>query len=257
MEIYVGTEEYHLPIFHATYDPFGSINEDFDSTGIVVGNNNDTKITWTVPFRFPGQYQDPELEGVIFYNWNRYYSPAIGRYNRADPAGKLIVFPNTSAESKKSIFIVPQLTLFPSYFHTYKYAFNNPISLYDYTGLTTCPSGTHKVISHDIGAILRCFGSPTDPDHASHSNFVNAGLWGMGCIVFISISLETGGTFALLTGGAGLTACGVSGFIIGHCLGEGKRYSCVSDCDYKRDGPQGPQGPQGPGYDSWFPKGWH
>jgi len=101
------------PIFHATYDPFGSIHEDFGSTGIVVGNNNDTKITWSVPFRFPGQYQDPELEGVIFYNWNRYYSPAIGRYNRADPKNKGVSLGN----------------------NVYLYAAANPIRYLDPKGL--------------------------------------------------------------------------------------------------------------------------
>jgi len=40
-----------------------------------------------VPFRFPGQYQDPEdeLYNNIHYNWHRWYIPAFGRYNRADP----------------------------------------------------------------------------------------------------------------------------------------------------------------------------
>jgi len=40
-----------------------------------------------LPFRFPGQYQDPEdeLYNNIYYNWHRWYIPGIGRYNRADP----------------------------------------------------------------------------------------------------------------------------------------------------------------------------
>ena len=147
------------PIFHATYDPFGSINEDFDSTGIVVGNNNDTKITWAVPFRFPGQYQDPELEGVIFYNWNRYYSPAIGRYNRADPLrdillhkqkGKLfstkeIIEFSQMMESPRWILngnsnrFPPNMTIgkFTGSFESYNYAYNSPIINIDYKGLIT------------------------------------------------------------------------------------------------------------------------
>jgi len=40
-----------------------------------------------LPFRFPGQYQDSEdeLYNNIYYNWNRWYMPGLGRYNRADP----------------------------------------------------------------------------------------------------------------------------------------------------------------------------
>jgi len=134
------------PYFHATYDPFGSINEDFDSTGIVVGNNNDTKITWSVPFRFPGQYQDPELEGVIYYNWNRYYSPAIGRYNRADPIFQQFLFAFTSEEISDYQPIIYQyiphnLSLI------YPYALNNPITGYDEygLGLITCFWYSRKV----------------------------------------------------------------------------------------------------------------
>jgi len=115
------------PYFHASYDPFGSIHEDFDSTGITVGNNANTKITWTVPFRFPGQYQDPELEGIIFYNWNRYYSPAIGRYNRADPLDfyirNLQTFPHFSK-------------YYPIYsYNIYGYAGQNPFMFSDPMGL--------------------------------------------------------------------------------------------------------------------------
>jgi len=139
------------PYFHATYDPFGSINEDFDSTGIVVGNNNDTKITWSVPFRFPGQYQDPELEGVIFYNWNRYYSPAIGRYNRADPLAFLPVHPKIWL----SVSTINQLdALAIAYFlnhavRAYQYSMNSPLIYTDFSGLiemcTICIKGNYEL----------------------------------------------------------------------------------------------------------------
>jgi len=72
-----------------------------------------TGINYQPAFRFPGQYEDEET-GLV-YNWNRYYIPEIGRYNRVDPI------------------------LFPSRFgcdqHSYTYVGSNPIMFADLEGL--------------------------------------------------------------------------------------------------------------------------
>ena len=39
----------------------------------------------TVNLRMPGQFYD--AESSLFYNWNRYYNPATGRYISSDPIG--------------------------------------------------------------------------------------------------------------------------------------------------------------------------
>jgi len=115
-------DEQSYPIWQATYTPFGSVSNNFDSAGITIGDPDDNGIVWTVPFRFPGQYSDPELNGGMYYNWNRYYSPGIGRYNRTDP---LIADETWSTD----IF-----TDNPSK-NLYAYVASNPISLIDPSGL--------------------------------------------------------------------------------------------------------------------------
>lgn len=109
------------PIWQVVYDPYGQVGEDHDSSGLNVGDPGYTGITWSVPFRFPGQYQDSNslLYNRIYYNWNRYYMPNVGRYNRADPMGK---YPNVS----------------PLKLNNYMYAFNAPNKFIDVTGLSAC-----------------------------------------------------------------------------------------------------------------------
>ena len=54
-----GTDNYYWKAF---YMPFGQVHDDMNSAGITVGTSPDD-ITWLPPFRFPGQYEDPEPGG--------------------------------------------------------------------------------------------------------------------------------------------------------------------------------------------------
>ena len=67
--------------WYAEYSPFGEVV--YEAGNIIIGNPALTGIFYQPAFRFPGQYEDEETGFV--YNWNRYYIPWIGRYNRIDP----------------------------------------------------------------------------------------------------------------------------------------------------------------------------
>jgi RHS repeat-associated protein len=89
------TDENQNVVWEADYDPFGKAT----ITTKLITNN----------LRFPGQIYDEETG--FHFNWNRYYMPDVGRYNRSDPLG------------------------LNGGLNTYAYAMSNPLRWSDPTGL--------------------------------------------------------------------------------------------------------------------------
>ncbi|MBK6895942.1 MAG: RHS repeat-associated core domain-containing protein [Alphaproteobacteria bacterium] len=83
--------------------------------------------TATVNLRFPGQYYDSET--TLFYNWNRYYNPATGRYISRDPK-----------------FFIRQVS-------PYLYSEANPLLLTDPRGLEAVGWSGYKFISQRSAAV--------------------------------------------------------------------------------------------------------
>ena len=73
----------HLSTPQRLVDAAGAIS--WEATYEAFGKATITTETVTQNHRFPGQYFDQE--SGLYYNWNRYYDPALGRYVTSDPIG--------------------------------------------------------------------------------------------------------------------------------------------------------------------------
>ena len=79
----------HLDTPRLATNATGTIDWRWDSTAFGDGYSDedpdrDGRYT-TINLRLPGQYYDNKTR--LYYNWNRYYDPATGRYITADPIG--------------------------------------------------------------------------------------------------------------------------------------------------------------------------
>ena len=112
------TDQNRNVVWAASYDPFGQA-----TVSVSTVTNN---------LRFPGMYADSETG--LYYNMNRYYYPAIGRYIEPDPILQPMVYArlNTSPVFNRLFSI---LAFNPQQTHGYAYVINNPLSFVDFLGL--------------------------------------------------------------------------------------------------------------------------
>ena len=133
------TDQNQNVVWQVSYDPFGQATI---STATVTNN-----------LRFPGMYADSETG--LYYNMNRYYYPAIGRYIEPEPLNFANTYiyllreinyiarqflPTSSGvpigqiELNQNSYPLSNLLLLPSLQMPYPYAINNPTGWIDPSG---------------------------------------------------------------------------------------------------------------------------
>jgi RHS repeat-associated protein len=126
------------------------------------------QISWQPSFRFPGQYQDPDMglsaTGASLFVQNHYreYMPGLGRYNRVDPIINMKMKYKLKADN-------------------YYYAQNDPIRFYDFMGLlkSCCmPEISNELHGIDFNYFQFIISKWYDPNY--RGGFIEGWKWWLG-----------------------------------------------------------------------------
>jgi hypothetical protein len=205
---------------------FGEIITEATPNGDITAGAGDYIISWTPPFRFPGQYQTEDMgltggEELIAQNHYREYMAGFARYSRVDPL---------------SLFVINRHIV------AYSYSLSNSISHGDYYGLHVtgghfqlppekpCPEGNAYL---DQTCYQNCMINSYGSDVGDISTLMGlGGLFTKGASAAITESAAAAGAASVIGDALAVGSAGLGGYWFGNyamCRLQCVKCKCSAD----------------------------